>query len=55
MESIIIKSKIREYVDTLSISGDFPQALNQQVIALIQKAAQRARENGRRTIMAKDL
>lgn len=55
MTDIIIKSKIKEAVPDLQVSGDVPEALNHKVIKLLEEAAHRAKLNGRRTLQAKDL
>jgi len=58
-DSIVIKSKIKDFAKIddkpLNVSMDFSDALNEQVTALIKKACVRARENGRNTVMVKDL
>jgi histone H3/H4 len=55
MDSVIVRSKVKDFVENMSIAADFSEKLNEEVIALIRKAAERARENGRRTVMAKDV
>jgi histone H3/H4 len=42
-------------VEDMNVSTDFADKLNEETIALIQKAVKRARENARRTVMARDL
>lgn len=37
------------------MSKDFPQALNNLITEIILKAAERAKANERKTVMAKDL
>lgn len=58
-DSIVIKSKIKDFAKIddkpLNVSMDFADALNEQVVALVKKACVRARENGRNTVMVKDL
>lgn len=57
--SVIVKAKIKEYAKAddkaLNVAGDFAEKLNGKVVGLIQEAARRAKENGRSTVMAKDL
>lgn len=55
MENVIVRSKIKEFTDGLSISSDFSEALNEEVIRLIKKAVERAKVNSRRTVMARDI
>lgn len=52
---LIVKSKIKEAVSDLNISSDVPEALNKRVLQLLKDAAQRAKDNGRRTLQARDL
>lgn len=57
--SLIVKAKIKEYskIDdkALNVAGDFADALSAKVEQLIKDACRRAKENGRSTVMAKDL
>ncbi|MEK6927012.1 MAG: DUF1931 domain-containing protein [Nanoarchaeota archaeon] len=55
MTDLIVKSKIKEVVPELQVSGDVPEALNNKVLKLLEEAANRAKLNGRRTLQAKDL
>ena len=52
--ALIVKSKIREYVD-LNIGEDVTRALEMQVEEILRKAEERAKANQRRTIYARDL
>jgi len=58
-DSIVIRSRIKDYAKvedkTLNVSGDFGDKLNQKVIDLIKEACKRAKDNGRNTVMSKDL
>lgn len=56
-ETLVIASKVREAVKASgkSMSGDFPDKISQKVHALINDAVARAGENGRATVMAKDV
>jgi histone H3/H4 len=57
--SLVVKAKIREYAKVddkvLNVSGDFADKLGEKVEILIKDACRRAKENGRSTVMAKDL
>ncbi len=57
--SFIVKAKIKEaaIVDgkQLNVAGDFADALDEKVQALVKEACERASANGRSTVMAKDL
>jgi histone H3/H4 len=51
---LIVKAKIKSAVPGMSVSADVPEALNRRVDQLIKDAAERAKANGRKTLMAKD-
>ncbi len=55
MVDIVVKAKIKELSSGYNVASDFPDELDTQVKAMIQKAISRAKANGRRTVMAKDL
>ncbi len=55
MTGIIVKSKIREVADGMSVASEFEEALNKKVLKLIGEASERAKANGRRTLQARDL
>jgi len=52
--ALIVKSKIKKYVD-LNVGEELARALERQVEEMLKKAEERAKENGRRTIYARDL
>ena len=52
---LIVKAKIKTIVPGYNISGELAEALDKKVEELIKSAAERAKSNGRKTIMAKDL
>ena len=57
-ETLIVKSKVREYVKSLgdfNVSGDFLETLNVQVAYLLKKAAKRTEANSRKTVAARDI
>ena len=51
----IVKSSIKDLCGPVNVAGDFSEALDKKVEQLIKDAIERAKANGRRTIMAKDL
>lgn len=55
MVELIVKSKVKSAVPDMSVAGDVPEALNKLVLEILDKAANRAKLNGRRTLQAKDL
>ncbi|HLD88805.1 MAG TPA: DUF1931 domain-containing protein [Candidatus Nanoarchaeia archaeon] len=54
-DGIIIRTKVKEAIGDLNLGGDFVDALNRKVEAIVKEACERAKANGRRTVMAKDL
>lgn len=52
---LVVKSKIKEIVKEVNVSGDFAEALDKVVEELVGKAVERAKANGRRTVQARDL
>jgi histone H3/H4 len=54
-ETIVVKSKIKELAGDCNVAGDFAEALNAVAVELVQKAAERAAANGRKTVQAKDV
>ncbi len=59
VQTLVVKSKIKELAQiegkNLNVAGDFAPKLTQKVETMIREACERARANGRNTIMAKDL
>lgn len=54
---LVVGSKVREYIKSkgLMCSSDVLGALNDSVYACIDRAADRAKENGRKTLQARDV
>ncbi len=64
MPLIIVKAQVSELVKTLSkekglgidnVTSDFMPALDKKVRQLVDKAVMRAKDNGRKTLMARDI
>ncbi len=58
--SLVVKAKVKDYMEQaagekISVASDFVDALDEKVQALIKDAVRRAKANGRKTVMAKDL
>jgi histone H3/H4 len=57
--SVVVKAKIKELAKvgekSLNVSTDFAPKLADKVEGMIKEACERARANGRNTVMAKDL
>jgi len=54
-DSLVVRSKIKEYVKDFNVSGDFSEALSKKCEDLIKEAIERAKANGRRTVQSRDL
>jgi len=55
METIIIKSKIKEVVGDCNISKDFFESLNEVAYLNFKHTEEKAKNNGRKTVQARDL
>ena len=55
MVDVIVKSKIKECCKGMNVSGAVAEALNKKVEQLLAEAAERAKANSRKTVMAQDL
>ena len=60
MNMVTIRTQVKEIIKTAGLgvenmSGDFMDTLDQKVKEQILVAVKRAKENGRRTVMSKDL
>ncbi|MFH1848824.1 MAG: DUF1931 domain-containing protein [archaeon] len=55
---LIVKVKVKEIAQEcgdFSVSSDFADELEKKGVELIKSACRRAKENGRRTVMSRDL
>jgi histone H3/H4 len=56
---LVVRSNLKEHAKInereLNVSTDFYEKLNEELSLIIKKACQRAKANGRNTVMAKDL
>jgi len=53
--NLIIKSNIKQAIKELNIASDVADELNKKIEEILQKAEQRAKANGRKTLYARDL
>jgi len=54
-DSLVVRSKIKDYIKDMNVSGDFSEALSKKCEQLIKDAIERAKANGRRTVQSRDL
>ena len=55
MPNLIIKSNIKEAVPELQVASDVEDALNKKIEEILKQASERAKQNSRRTLYARDL
>jgi len=60
MTNLVVRTQVKDILKESglgldNLSGDFMDKLDEKVKQLIIEAAKRAKENGRRTIMGKDV
>lgn len=55
MADLIVKAAIKEELSEMNVSGDFYDALDEEVSALLDDASERAEENDRKTVQSRDL
>lgn len=55
MEMLVVKSKVKEVASGCNVAGDFADALNKVAVDLVKAAGKRAKDNGRKTVQAKDV
>jgi histone H3/H4 len=53
--SLIVRSKVKSAVKNMRFAGNFYDALDKKVDAVIKEAAKRAKDNGRATVRPCDL
>ena len=53
--SLIVRSKVKASVKGMRFAGNFFNALDKKVDAVIKEAAKRAKDNGRATVRPYDL
>lgn len=53
-EMLVVRSKIKGLTE-LNVSGSFADALSEEVLKMVKKAEQRAKENGRKTLKPCDI
>lgn len=55
MVDVLKKSGVRDAASGVNVGSDFYSALDDEVKRLIDRAVDRAEENGRRTVKARDV
>jgi len=52
---LIVKSKVKELCGEINVGGDFVEALNTKAEQMVKDAVKRAKDNGRRTVLGRDV
>jgi len=55
MVDVLKKSGVRDAADGVNVGSDFYEALDEEVKGLVERAVERAQENGRKTVKARDV
>lgn len=55
MVDVLKKSGVREAADGVNVGSDFYDALDEEVKELVERAVERAEENGRKTVKSRDV
>ncbi len=55
MVDVLKKSGVRDAVSESNVGADFYEALDEQVKELIERAEERAHDNGRKTLKSRDV
>lgn len=55
MAELIVKAAVKEKLADQNVSSDFYDALDKEVEDLLDEASQRAADNDRKTVQARDL
>jgi len=52
---LAVRAAIKDVAKGYNVGGDFSEKLDEEIKELIHEATRRADQNGRKTVMAKDL
>jgi len=55
MQTLVVKTKVKEIVGKLNITAEYFEMLNVKAEELIKESMRRAEKNNRKTLMARDL
>ena len=55
MTDLIVKAAVKEQLADQNVSSDFYDALDSEVVDLLEEAARRAEANDRKTVQSRDL
>jgi len=52
---LVVKAKVKEIAQGFNVAGDVSGVLEKKVVDMIKQGCERAKANGRRTVMGKDI
>lgn len=55
MTDLVVKAQVREELEETNVSSDFYEELDEEVEDLLEEAQERALENGRSTVLPRDV
>ena len=55
MADLIVQSTVKEQLEDMNVTAEFYDALGEEVDSLLERAAQRAQDNDRKTVQPRDL
>ena len=55
MADLIVQSTVKDRLEDMNVAADFYDALDEEVDSLLERAAQRAQDNDRKTVQPRDL
>jgi len=55
MADLIVQSAVKDQLENMNVAADFYDALDEEVDQLLDRAAQRAQDNDRKTVQPRDL
>jgi len=55
MADLIVQSTVKDRLEDMNVAADFYDALDGEVDTLLDRAAQRAQDNDRKTVQSRDL
>jgi len=55
MADLIVQSTVKDQLENMNVAADFYDALDDEVDDLLERAAQRAQDNDRKTVQPRDL
>ena len=55
MADLIVQSTVKDQLEDMNVAAEFYDALDEEVDGLIERAAQRAQDNDRKTVQPRDL